>query len=527
MLTLRPYQEKGVQLLRNSFARGNSKVIFYLATGGGKTATFTQISHSIFKNGLKVLIVIRRRELIFQTQKSIEKFTGHKASIIMGNSKGFDPSNDMQICSIDTITRRMDKPEYQFLLDYDYVIVDECHDATSPKYRNFLEMFPEKKWIGFTATPFNTGNKYLEEWEDVIKPIETADLRDQGFLVKDIVYAPAKIDVTGIKTRAGDYDQKSLAEKASESKVIGDIVETWKKYGENRATILFAVNKEHARICAEAFRQAGIPAVAQDESHSTEERQNAIEQLKSGHIKILCNVNIFSTGVDIPQAACGIFARPTKSEILYVQQVGRVLRPYKKCGRCGADCGAEQTCFRCGSDHFENIKEDAIILDHANNSERFGLAFDPRPARIRPVKKKKKVDPIEDMPKTKTCSACFAVFSMNELSCPYCGHTNEVKKRMIEHEEGELKRITANTLNISRFKKTLDKYKQKELRYNLKPAFKFFKLYEEHGEMIFDYSKELELPKWLKGVIAKQRVEQLKKEAQESIKKSSNFVYSK
>ena len=131
------------------------------------------------------------------------------------------------------------------------------------------------------------------------------------------------------------------------------------------------------------------------------------------------------------------------------------------------------------------------------------------------------------MPKTKTCSACFAVYAMNELSCPYCDHVNEVKKRMIEHEEGELRRVTANTLNISRFKKTLDKFKAKELRYNLKPAFKFFKLYEEHGDMIFDYSKELELPSWLKGVINKQRVEQLKKEALESTKKSSSFVYSK
>ena len=244
--------------------------------------------------------------------------------------------------------------------------------------------------------------------------------------------------------------------------------------------------------------------------------QVAIDKLKSGEIKILCSINIFSTGTDIPVVSCIIMVRPTKSEVLYVQALGRGLRMYKKCARCKTDCGAEDTCYRCGSTEFTDIKENCIILDHANNCERFGMIYDHREPKIRaPEKTKKKSDPVEDMPKTKTCAACFAVYTFHDLSCPYCGHTNEAKKRMIEHEEGELRRITANTLNISRFKKTLDKYRAKELRYNLKPAFKYFKLYEEHGDMIFDYSKELELPKWLKGIVQK-------KVQQGSIKKSSS-----
>lgn len=527
---LRPYQNNGLSGIAKSIASGNTKVILQMATGSGKTRTFIELADRARLKGNKVIIVIRRRSLIFQTALSYQKFTGHKPGIIMGSAKGFDPENPIQIVSIDTITRRMEKPEYKFLLDFNIVITDECHDSTSPKYQNFLQMFPDAFHFGFTATALPTGSKYLADvgWQDAITVIESFELRDQGFLVKDIVYAPAKIDVTGIKTRAGDYDNKSLAQKASESKVVGDIVETWKKYGENRPTMLFAVNNEHARVCAEAFRQAGIGAIAQDQSHNNEERDISIKKLIDGDIKILCNTNIFSTGTDIPKASCLIMARPTKSEILFVQQIGRGLRPYKKCMRCGSDCGAEENCFRCGCDQFIDIKDDCIILDHANNCERFGMAFDPRePKLLRPTEKKKKADLVEDMPKTKTCAACFAVYAMNETNCPYCDHVNEVKERMIKHEEGELRRITANTLNISRFKKTLDKFKAKELRYNLKPAFKFFKLYEEHGDMIFDYSKELELPSWLKGVINKQRVEQLKKEALESTKKSSNFVYSK
>ena len=501
MLKLRPYQKKGVELLRESFSNGNMRTILYLATGGGKTATFTDIVHSLFKNNKKVLIVIRRRELIFQTANSFEKFTGHRPSVIMGSEKGFNPKNPIQVCSIDTISRRIDRPEYDFLIDFDFLIVDEAHDSTSPKYRRFLELFDNKFWIGFTATPFETGKKYLEEtgWQDVVQPIESRELRDQGYLVKDIAYAPAKIDTSGIKTTRGDFDQRSLAERASESKIVGDIVSTYKKFGENRPAILFAVNKEHSRICAEAFRQAGIAAKHQDESHTSKERHSAIEQLKRGEIKILCNVNIFSTGVDIPQASCGIFARPTKSEILYVQQVGRLLRPYKKCARCSADCGADEKCPRCGSEKFSLIKNDAILLDHANNCERFGLAFDSRPARIK--KQNKKNQESTGIVRAITCIECYGLYHPSEDECPYCGHKNEVKERQIKHEEGELRRIEQDEFNISRLKRSLDENFKKELRWNLKPAFKYFQLYKEHGEIIFNYSKELGLPKWLKGIV--------------------------
>lgn len=502
-LILRHYQETGVQLLRESFAKGYKRTIMWLATGGGKTATFCFLINQLFHNKKKILVVIRRRELIFQTQKQIEKFTGLKASIIMGNEKGFDPDSRIQVCSIDTISRRMDKPKYQFLLDFDFLIVDECHDSTSPKYKNFLNLFENKFWIGLTATPFNTGNKYLTDWEDIVNPITAKELKNEGYLVREKTYAPAKIDTNGLRENRGDFDQKSLAERASESKVVGDIVRTWLDFGHGRPTILFAVNKDHSRLMAEAFRQQGIPAIHQDESHSTQEREQAIKRLESGNVKILCNVNIFSTGVDIPKASCGIFARPTKSEILYVQQVGRVLRPYKQCARCEADCGAEENCFRCGSRDFKNIKTDAIILDHANNCERFGLAFDTRYARIRPPehKKKKEIDSELDI-KTKTCESCYAVYSADNSSCPICSHINAKTEREIKEEAGELQRVKSEQLRYAKYleiKNDLMKFSNPKW----KESAKWVKLHSIHGDIIFDFKEELEMPRWVRAQITK------------------------
>lgn len=502
-LTLRHYQEEGIKLLRESFSKGYKRTILWLATGGGKTATFCFLIFQLFNNNKKVLIVIRRRELIFQTQKQIEKFTGLKASIIMGKEKGFDPKCRVQICSIDTISRRISNPKYYFLLDFDFLIVDECHDSTSPKYKNFLNLFADKYWIGLTATPFNTGSKYLTDWEDIVNPITAKELRDEGFLVPEKTYAPKKIDVSGIKISGGDFDNRALAERASDSSIVGDIVQTWKEYGDNRPTILFAVNKEHSKLMAEAFRQQGVPAIHQDESHSSQERQNAIEGLKSGRYKILCNVNIFSTGVDIPQVGCGIFARPTKSEILYVQQVGRILRPYKVCGRCGADCGAEQACFRCGSTSFRDIKEDAILLDHANNCERFGLAFDKRYARIRPPTKKRNAETDPDLEiKTKTCESCFAVYSAENTRCPMCDHQNAKTEREIKEEEGELQRVKSEELRYSIYIKIKNDL-MKLSNPKWKESAKWIKLHSIYGDIIFDFREELEMPRWAKIQISK------------------------
>jgi superfamily II DNA or RNA helicase len=459
---------------------------------------------------------MRRRELIFQTKKSIKKFTGIDASIIMGNEKGFDPECNIQVCSIDTISRRIGKNKYKFLLDFDYVIVDECHDSTSPKYLNFLNMFPDKYWIGFTATPFNTGNKYLEEWEDIICPIEPEELRDQGYLVPEKTYAPKKIDLTGISTTRGDYDNKTLAERASGSAIVGDIIQTWIDYGDNRPTILFAVNKEHSKIMAEAFRQAGISAIHQDESHNSQERQDAIKKLENGTYKILCNVNIFSTGVDIPRAGCGIFARPTKSEILYVQQVGRILRTFKICGKCRADCGAEPVCFRCGSDQFTDIKESAILLDHANNCERFGLAFKKRNARIVKPDKKETKKAEEDL--IKTCSKCYLNYEGHLSECPDCGHENEKVKRKINEIDGELELKSQESMKHKR----ILKIKNDLLKFSYskwKPVVKWIKLHEIYGDEIYDYKEELEMPRWARSQVTKIRKQQTKEALQRFIRK--------
>jgi len=469
---LRDYQLRGNQMLRKSISEGNKKVLYWAQTGAGKGLVMANLAKSALDKSKKVLTVMRRRELIFQTQENYKNYYGINASIIMGQEKGFNPDSPVQICSIDTVRSRMDKLE--FIKNYELIIIDEAHDTTSPSYQKLFEFLGDKIYIGFTATPFCIGNKRLEFWDTFIKPIEAHELRDQNYLVPARVFAPAKMDLTGIKkVSTGDYNNKQLFAMASDSKIVGDIVETWQKYGVG-ATVLFAVNKAHSKLMAHAFREAGIPATHIDESHNSAERKKAVADLKSGKISILCNVNIFSTGIDIPQILTIILARPTASEVLYIQQVGRGLRTFQG-------------------------KEYCIILDHAGNSiDRFGLPYDVRQAAVGEGSGFKNTPESDPTSSSKQCPECFAILEKNEKECLYCGA--ELKReRVVENVSGELVELesTPKVLKFKKFKTELDKLTQLTKTKGFKPNWKYFKLYDRFGMEIYEFEKELGLPGWI------------------------------
>jgi len=445
-IQLRCYQDKSLELLRQEFSKGIDRPLLHLSTGAGKGLLMSHIAERSIRNNYKVLTIMRRRELIFQTALNYKKYSNLSASIIMGQDKGFDSNNPCQICSIDTVYKRLQKLD--FLKEFGMVIIDEAHDVGSDSYQKTLGFLGNKKFIGFTATPFKVMGRPLKFWQSAIRPIETYQLRDMGYLCNAKTFAPSSINTQGIKTKLGEFDQSELSKRASESKIVGDIVENYKKYGNNLPAILFAVNKSHSMLMAESFRQAGIPAAHIDEAHNKKERAEAVSALRDGSIKILCNVNIFSTGIDIPEVTVGIMARPTKSCVLWVQQIGRLLRPSQ------------------GKSH-------AIILDHAGNTYRHGGPFDIREAELELEVKKEKIKTIS----FSTCKSCFAVLPGNPLTCPECGHTKEQSERAIKTEDGELEEITENPLHRE-IKIKFNELVKIEKSKGYKPFWKWHRIYD-------------------------------------------------
>lgn len=466
MITLRDYQLLGIEQLREKFRQGKTKIIFWAATGSGKGLVMPTLASSLIKNGHSVLTVLARREVIFQTDINYKKYYNIESSLIMGANTKIKKYSKSFICSIDTLRAR----GIESVKHCDYVIIDEAHDCPAPRYNQIFENF--KNIFGFTATPFSQ----LSMFDDYVYPITPKQLRDQGYLTPVKHYSHSQIDTSNVRTIAGDFNQAQLAIAASDSKIVGDIVDTWKKYGENKRTILFAVNKNHSAIMAESFRRAGVSAMHIDESHNKQEREYAVNSLISGSIKILCNIGVYTTGVDIPSVECLILARPTKSEILYIQSCGRGLRPSEGKTHC-------------------------TILDHSGNIYTHGDVYSDRKINLDGKNKKN----ITDV-KVLTCPACFAVIDCGVFECPYCGHEfiQEKKNREIEHEEGELKLINEQNLFIQRIIKITSEYEKlkrlSEVR-NFKPSFKYFKLYEKFGNDIYFQDNKLKIPLWIPKVI--------------------------
>lgn len=412
-MQLRPYQQTAIDQIRQAFSEGHKKVLLWMATGGGKTVVFSYILKEMAKKKRPNVMIVRGRQLVDQaSQRLIREEVRH--GVRMANHWNKDFSATTQICSVDTLTSR--GPE--FYPEADLVVIDEAHMATSPSYKKILEHYEGKFILSVTATPWSKdGLKHLAE--KVIHPVTVQELTDLGFLVPARYFAASNPDLTGVKTRNGDFVEEQLIERMST--ITGDIVPTWKKYAENRPSLYFAININHSLAIRDAFNAAGIPAVHLEAANSFDERNQAIKALVEGRIKVITNVGIMCTGVDIPPVACIGSCRPTKSYNLFIQQAGRGTRPYEN-------------------------KKDFLYIDHAGNVLRHGFITDEPELTL-------DKEP-EDMGlRLKRCKICFTLYE--ESWCPECGPLDsdvDRSTREILVVEGELKEIVGlpETIIISR-----------------------------------------------------------------------------
>ena len=471
-LSLRPYQKQGIDELYQSFRDGHKKVIFWLATGGGKTFTFCNIISDVVSSGSPVIVVVKRRDLIDQASANLDKWK-IKHGVYMSNHRRYRPKENVQVCSIDTLDARSLYPHSD---KKPFIIIDESHDVrpTGKKYVKFLDAYPNSPVVGFTATPFGDNSLF----DHIVHPIEADELMQQGNLTPVKIFTPeGQIDTSNVKIkRNGLYDEKELFKASSGSEIVGDFVRDWNLYSEGRPTVLFAVNVEHSKIIAKAFNDAGIKAVHADAKTKSDERDRAIRDLKRGEIQVLCNVNIFSTGVDCPEISCIQVCRPTQSLIWYLQAIGRGLRPSPETG-----------------------KVNCRIIDNAGNTFKFGSPYRRHKASLG---KAAPIDPDMEDITIRECKICHYVFEASEKTCPECGHVNPPVERKIKEKDGSLVEynmtpeeremmdkglLVADTHKLSYVAKRNSKIEGKKdwVLYRLKDKYGVDKM-ETHAQYIFE-----------------------------------------
>ncbi len=356
------------------------------------------------------------------------------------------------------------------------LLVHNCHTLHQAHIK-YIEAFNAIPIIGLSATPFTKGlGKYFN---NLIVPITTGELIEQGYLAKYEVYAPSEPDLEGVKIKRGDYDENELEERCNKPKLIGDIVKTHQRLAKGRATVVFAVSIAHSKHIVEEFRKVGVKAVHVDAYTDKDTRKLINDQFKSGEIDLLSCVAIFEKGWDAPITSCAILAAPTKSVMRYVQQVGRILRTHPG-------------------------KDKSLILDHAGNTLRHGWVEEIIPERL-DTGTKNEAEVIKREKKKKEPSKCQKCGYVKEgLSCPVCGFAPSIT-RNVETIEGELgKKEKKKTVTIEEKKRWYAMLLGHAQARGYKSGWAYHKLVQKFGESVRDTKiiqpaqPDLEVMNWIK-----------------------------
>jgi superfamily II DNA or RNA helicase len=400
---LRPHQERALDALRTSLAAGRRRPMLQAPTGFGKTLTAAHIIRRALDKGKRVAFTVPAISLINQTVAAFEAEGISCIGVMQGIHERTDREQPLQVCSVQTIARRK-RP------DVDLAIVDEAHQLHREIFR-WMKDAPHIPFIGMSATPWARGlGKY---YDDLIIAATTGALIGDGYLAPFAVFAPSEPDLADVRTVAGDFHEGELAAAMDKAAITGDIVETWLKRGEGRSTFCFCVNRRHAEHIAERFLEAGVVAEYMDGTTLREDREAIFDRFRSGEARIIANVGVLTTGVDL-DVRCIVMARPTKSRILFVQMIGRGLRTAEG-------------------------KDQLLVLDHAGNHLRLGMVTDIGQDYLDDGSERsstsRKRDPDELLPRL--CDACKAVIPRVAKSCPCCGAQIRAKTD-VESVEGEL-----------------------------------------------------------------------------------------
>lgn len=458
-LTLRDYQQQGLDGIRNQLKAGKRAVLYVLPTGGGKTVTYAAMAAGAAQKGNRILILEHRKELIRQASLAVGGL-GVRHQIVAPPGKVtairrvhvekigwpmIDKVSHVAVASVQTLARRMDWLEE---FNPTIIVIDEAHHAVAGTWKKIIEACPNSVLIGVTATPCRTDGQGLGEvFDSMVLGPSMADLIADGFLVPFRVFAPPrKADLSKVRrNRDGERDLKEQARIMSDKVVTGDAVEHYTRLAPGRPAIVFCPNVQHAVQVADAFKAAGYRFEPVFGDMDDDLRDSRIGGLADGRLQGIVTVDIAGEGTDIPAAEVGIMLRFTESEGLFLQQAGRLTRPtyapgYNLLTREGrlAAIAASTKQFGLLIDHVGNVghtEGGQFKANHGAPHAEREWSLDGRSGGVKAAN--------DDGPDVRVtqCPKCYFTHEPAP-SCPDCGHVYEFKARAVKEVEGTLDDVT-------------------------------------------------------------------------------------
>jgi superfamily II DNA or RNA helicase len=416
-MTLRDDQDAALQAMREAVTNKQRRICMQAPTGWGKTEFAAALVNGAQKKNKRVLFTVPAISLIDQTVSMFAKRGILEVGVIQADHHMSNWDMPIQIASVQTLMRRT-------VPNVGIVLLDECHQWFT-FYETWLgtKDVPAPDWInvpviGLSATPWRKG---MGSWfEHYHKAATIQQMIDAGNLSPFVVYAPSHPDLSNVRTVGGDYHLEELSAAMQERRLVADAVETWLRLAERRPTLCYCVDRAHAKKVQQQFIAAGVRCGYMDYTTKDAERAQIKKKFHNGEFEVVCNVETLTTGIDW-DVRCISMCRPTKSDMLFVQIVGRGLRP------APPDAPPKDHC---------------LILDHSDNHLRLGFVtdIDESYTGLHVGKTPTHDNRTDGIRLPKECPKCGFLKMPKMACCPGCGFVATVISK-IEPEAGELREL--------------------------------------------------------------------------------------
>ena len=324
---------------------GQTIALLYHATGVGKTITAATDAKAV---GGRTLFLVNALKLASQAKETFAK-VWPEATLGEYTGSQKDMTQTVIFATVQSISKDLEKFSP---MDFDYLIVDECHHTAANTYQKIFTYFHPKFILGLTATPERSdGEDMLELFQNVAHKMDLKTAVERGVLVPiRCVRVKTNIDLTDVRINGIKYNSQDLESKLFIPERNQLIVDTYLKYVNDKKTVIFCASVDHAAEIAKLLRDSGVKAEAVSGRDRVEVREKILKDYETGSTNVLCACDLLNEGWDSPHTTVLFMARPTMSKTIYLQQLGRGTR-------------------RCPG------KEDLLVIDFVDNANMFNMPY--------------------------------------------------------------------------------------------------------------------------------------------------------
>lgn len=344
-IELRDYQQEAIDNLKKMREDGKTIALLYHATGVGKTITAATDAKAV---GRRTLFLVNALKLASQAKETFAK-VWPEATLGEYTGSQKDMTQTVIFATVQSISKDLEKFSP---IDFDYLIVDECHHAAANTYQKIFIYFHPKFILGLTATPERSdGEDMLELFQNVAHKMDLKTAVERGILVPiRCVRVKTNIDLTDVRINGIKYNSQDLESKLFIPERNQLIVDTYLKYVNGKKTVIFCASVDYAAEIAKLLRDNGVKAEAVSGRDWVEIRNKILKDYETESTNVLCACDLLNEGWDSPHTTVLFMARPTMSKTIYMQQLGRGTR-------------------RCPG------KDDLRVIDFVDNANMFNMPY--------------------------------------------------------------------------------------------------------------------------------------------------------